>query len=96
MKLWIVRVERAAYVMAETEADAVRQQGDIERWEDEATVTAEPLESGNPLGWDARSLVYHSGRDDFTLESARRLCSPPNDAFKRGTPQGVTSRETEG
>ena len=78
MKLWIVRIEKAGYVMAETEDDAIRQQGEIERWEDEVNVTAEPLGAGNPLGWDEHSLVYHAGRDDFTLESARKLCTPPN------------------
>lgn len=40
MKLWIVRIERSAYVMADTEAEALEQQSEIERWEDFSTVSA--------------------------------------------------------
>lgn len=76
MKLWIVRIERAAYVMAETESDALDQQDEIERMEDYPVVSAEPAGNRTIPGWDDGCLVYHSGFEDVTLGAARRQCTP--------------------
>jgi len=73
MKLWIVRIERSAYVMAETEDEAIEQQEHIENWE-EAEVSVEGAGERTMPGWDDKCLVYHAGFEDVTLSAARDLC----------------------
>jgi hypothetical protein len=77
-RLWVVRVVREAYVLADSEGDALEAQGEIERWEDNPEVTAMPDNNAIRLrGWDddpERCVVY--GVDaNITLAEARRLCS---------------------
>lgn len=77
-RLWVVRVVREAYVLADSEDDALQAQGEIERWEDNPEVTAMPDSDAVRLrGWDddpERCLVYGSDVD-ITLAEARRLYS---------------------
>lgn len=77
-RLWVVRVVREAYVLADSEDDALEAQGEIERWEDSPEVTATPDDDAIRLrGWDddpERCLVYGSDVD-ITLAEARRLYS---------------------
>ena len=76
MKLWIVRIERSAYVMADTEAEAIEQQSEIERWEDFPTVSASLAGTRKLPGWDDNCLVYHAGTEDVKLGAARERCTP--------------------
>lgn len=73
MKLWIVRIERSAYVMAETEDEAIEQQEHIENWE-WAEVSVEAAGGRTMSEWDDKCLVYHAGCEDVTLRVARDLC----------------------
>ena len=77
-RLWVVRVVREAYVLADSEEAALEARGEIERWEDNPEVTAMPDNNAIRLrGWDddpERCVVY--GADaNITLAGARRLCS---------------------
>ena len=76
-QLWVVRVVREAYVLADSEDDALEAQGEIERWEDSPTVTADPAGTQRLRGWDndpERCLVYGTDKD-ITLAAARLLVS---------------------
>ena len=77
-RLWVVRVVREAYVLADNEDDAKQAQGEIERWEEFPQVTAVPDEDSPALDrWDEDAeicLVYGSDQD-LTLAEARRLYS---------------------
>ena len=72
-RLYVVRVVREAYVLAEDEAEAADMKTEIERWETaevEVSSGAEKLD-----GWtqDAeRCFVYQNGTGDITLAQARR------------------------
>jgi hypothetical protein len=67
--LWVVRVVREGYVLAETQAEAEALVREIERWEG-STVK---VDSGSvDLGWPADCYVYHAGKDNITLAQARR------------------------
>jgi hypothetical protein len=72
-RLYVVRVVREAYVLAEDESEAAEMQGEIERWE---TAEVEVSSGAEKLyGWSQdpeRCLVYHNGADDITLAQARR------------------------
>lgn len=76
-RLWVVRVVREAYVLADTEDDALDAKGEIERWEDNPTVTADPAGKQRLRGWDdepEQCLVYGT-KKDMTLAAARLLVS---------------------
>jgi len=73
LRLYVVRVVREAYVLAEDEDDAADKSREIEQWETpevEVSSGAERLD-----GWSQepeRCLVYHNGKGDITLAQARR------------------------
>jgi hypothetical protein len=71
-RLYIVRIVREAYVLAENEVKAKGSVREIERWEDYPTVTAE-LWGGRQLpGWSDTSGVY--GTDEsISLGTAKKL-----------------------
>lgn len=73
LRLYVVRVVREAYVLAEDEAEAADMQGEIERWE---TPEVEVGSGSERLdGWSQepeRCMVYHNGQGDITLAQARR------------------------
>lgn len=75
MKLWIVRVEKSGYVMANTEAEALELQGEIERWEDYPVVSASLAGSRLLHGWDDDCLVYTDTHEDIKLGEAREICA---------------------
>ena len=69
LMLWSVRVERAGYVLAETQEQAEELAREIERWEEpEVTVSS----GSDDLGWPDDYYVYHQGRENITLAQARR------------------------
>lgn len=72
-RLYVVRVVREAYVLADDEAEAADMQGEIERWETPAVEVSSAAEELG--GWSQeqeRCLVYHNGSGDITLAQARR------------------------
>jgi hypothetical protein len=73
LRLYVVRVMREAYVLAEDEAGAEAQADEIARWEDpivEAGSGSERLD-----GWEPADscLVYNNDGLDITLAQARQL-----------------------
>jgi hypothetical protein len=72
-RLYVVRVVREAYVLAEDEADAADLQGEIECWEAPVVKVSSGAEKLG--GWSQepeRCHVYHNGSGDITLAQARR------------------------
>jgi len=69
LMLWSVRVERAGYVLAETQEQAEELVREIERWEEPEVTVGSGAEE---LGWPGDCYVYHQGRGDITLAQARR------------------------
>ena len=72
LRLYVVRVMREAYVLAEDEAGAEAQADEIARWEQptiEVGSGAERLDGWEPAD---RCLVYNDEGRDITLEHARR------------------------
>ena len=73
LRLWIVRIVREAYVLAQDVEQAKRAQHEIERWEDSPSLTAEPW-SGRLLdGWDNECGVY--GMENVSLRTAKKVDS---------------------
>lgn len=70
-RLWIVRVVREAYVLAEDEETAKRARNEIERWEDSPKVTAEPWAGRQLEGWDDGCGVY--GAEHLSLRTAKKV-----------------------
>ena len=72
LRLYVVRVMREAYVLAEDEAGAEAQADEIARWEDPSIEVGSGAERLN--GWEPadRCLVYNDEGRDITLEAARR------------------------
>lgn len=71
LRLYVVRVLREAYVLAENESEAEDMRRDIEQWEDpviEVSSGSERLSGWSP---PEHCLVYHNGSDDITLAAAR-------------------------
>lgn len=71
-RLYVVRVVREAYVLAEDEAEAADMRSEIERWDEaevEVSSGAERLDGWEPAD---RCFVYHNGSGDITLDVARR------------------------
>ena len=71
LRLYVVRVLREAYVLAESESDAEDMRGEIERWEGpvvEVSSGSERLDGWSPA---ERCMVYHNGSGDITLAAAR-------------------------
>lgn len=72
LRLYVVRVLREAYVLAEDEVGAEAQADEVARWEDptiEVGSGAERLDGWEPAN---RCLVYNDDGRDITLEQARR------------------------
>ncbi len=67
-KLWSVSIVKQGFVFADTEEEALRQQHNIERWED-AQCEVEPF-SGDLMQWPPSALVYHAAPGDMTLADA--------------------------
>jgi hypothetical protein len=71
-KLFVVRVCRDAFVLAENADEAKRAQRDIEKWEDHPTVEAHPWGGVDLDGWNDLCLVYGTVRDT-TLAEAKAI-----------------------
>lgn len=72
LRLYVVRVMREAYVLAEDEASAEAQANEIARWEDPSIEVGSGAERLD--GWEPADscLVYNEQGRDITLEQARR------------------------
>ena len=66
-KLYTVRVEYQAYVLAESEADAEDFAREITDTEDSPEIFATEA-NGNELGWSGDCCIYHSGPGDILLK----------------------------
>ncbi len=74
-RLWVVRVVREAYVLAESRQLALSAREEIDRWEDRPVVLADEAKDQWLTGWDddpEHCLVYGSAAD-VTLAQARRI-----------------------
>ena len=73
-RLWVVRLVREAYVLADSEDDALDAQREIERWESLA-VTATPAGKQRLRGWDdgTESCLVYGTDKDITLAAARLM-----------------------
>jgi len=71
LRLYVVRVVREAYVLAEDEAGAKAQANEIERWEEPAIEVGSGAERLD--GWEPAEgcLVYNDEGLDITLAQAR-------------------------
>jgi hypothetical protein len=73
LRLYVVRVVREAYVLAEDEDEAANMKHEIEQWEEGAVEVSSGAEKLDGWTQDAeRCLVYHNGIGDITLAQARR------------------------
>ena len=73
LRLYVVRVMREAYVLAEDEDAAADMRRDIEEWETPEVEVSTGSECLDGWSQDAeRCLVYHRGKGDITLAQARR------------------------
>ena len=71
LRLYVVRVLREAYVLAESESEAEAMRSEIDHWEEpvvEVSSGREMLEEWSP---PERCFVYHRGGGDITLAAAR-------------------------
>jgi hypothetical protein len=64
-----VRVVRAGYVLAESQDAAKELVREIERWEEPEVEVGSGSEDH---GWPGDCYVYHNGKGDITLATARR------------------------
>ena len=77
-KLYAVRVEYQAYVLAESEADAEDFAREITDTEDCPDIFATEA-NGNELGWSPDCYVYHNGGGDIKLKQVlANFKSAPN------------------
>jgi hypothetical protein len=75
VKLYIVRITREAFVLADTEMGALEHQREIERWEDYPTIECYEAGTETLPGWDDGCFVYHGdGEKNITLAEAKELC----------------------
>ena len=73
-KLWIVHVEMEAFVLAETEGDALNFGREIISDYVEVCAEAEEFDGETyPLGWSEDDLVYRAARGDITAEAAIQM-----------------------
>ena len=72
LRLYVVRVMREAYVLAEDEAGAEAQADEIARWEDPTIEVGTGKE--RLTGWEPadKCLVYNDEGRDITLAQARQ------------------------
>lgn len=71
MKLYVYERAIKAYVLAETEEEAMKCSREILLWEkpDESCYET----NSNELGWDLDCFVYHHDTDDITLREALEI-----------------------
>lgn len=72
-KLYIVRIEVEAFVLADSEQDACGQSRDVLRdlrVDDFATAAEWSPGDRVPAGWKDGDLVYHDGHEDITAAQA--------------------------
>ena len=62
LRLWVVRVTREAYVLAEDEGKAIQARTEIQHWEC-PKVTAEPWSGQQLEGWNDGDGVYGTDHD---------------------------------
>jgi hypothetical protein len=67
-KLYAVRVQYEAYVLAESEADAEDFAREISDTEDCPEVFATEANGCNELGWSGDCCIYHGGPGDIRLK----------------------------
>ena len=71
MKLYVYERTIKAYVLAETEEEAMKCSPDIARYEIPDISCDET--SSNELGWDLDCFVYHTGNYDITVREALEI-----------------------
>lgn len=71
MKLYVYECTTKAYVLAETEEEAMKCSPEIARYENPDVSCDET--SSNELGRDLDYLVYHHNTDDITLREALEI-----------------------
>lgn len=81
--LFEVTITHKAYVLAETEADAMGMQSEIERWEDYPEIEATPWSGGTLNGWDDDCLVYQDSDKDISLGEAKKMVAPNLNIIER-------------
>lgn len=71
MKLYVCEHAIKAYVLAETEEEAMACSREVLLWEKPEESCYET--SSNELNWDLDYLVYHHDTDDITLREALEI-----------------------